>query len=175
MAETNRIKTREEQIKEIEDRYEKKFAELEDRFDKLKAKYEKQDEIAKLDQTKTPNIKVMQNRPLGPIDHQASLVEKYKDKLKGKHFRFVNNHESVLSVRAAQGYEKIHDEKSGEVRYMDGVLMAMPERRYEETIKANTKDRRARHRGAILNDFKEQGRDLGVETYGRGIDYDETT
>lgn len=172
MAETNKIMTRDEKLKEIEDRYEKKFAELEDRFDKLKAHYEKRDEIAKLDQTSTPNVKVFQNRPLGPVDHQSNLVKKHADKLKGKAFRFVNTHESVMSLRAAQGYEKVKDEKSNEVRYMDGVLMAMPERQYEETVKSVTTDRRARHQGAILNSFHEQGKEFGIQTYGRGIDYD---
>lgn len=178
MAETQRTKTREELVKEIDEKWEKRFKELEEstasRIDKLKAHYEKRDEMAKLDQSPTkPNIKVYQNRPMGPIDHMGTLAEKHKDKLKGKHIRFVNKHETVMPVRAAQGYEKVKDENGNEVRYMDEVLMAMPERKYQETVKAEVEDRKARHRGAIQETFHEAGKEYGVETFGTGIDYDE--
>lgn len=174
MAEVQKPKTREELVKEIEEKYDKKFSELEDRFDKLKAHYEKRDEIAKLDQSPNrPNIKVYQNRPMGPVDHMGVLAKQHEDKLKGKHKRWVNKHETVMPVRAAQGYEKVKDENGNEVRYMDEVLMAMPERKYQETVKSEVDARRARHRGAIQESFHETGKEHGVETFGTGIDYDE--
>ena len=158
--------------------YKKEIESAKDEIERLKKTYERDEDIRYLKnrgQFADENLEVRQLGPLGPIDHQQVAIDNagVRDKLKGKKARFVSTNSELNSLRRAQGYEPVLDKDGNEVRYMDGVLMAMPEKRWEEEIAKPTKVRRDIHRRAIRENFEETGRKHGVETYGEGIQFDE--
>lgn len=148
-----------------------------DRFEALKKSFEMQETLLHVDRKGAKNetaekIKIRQRGPLGPIDHHGRLAEKYKEQLKGKKARFVTTADETLeSLRRGQGYEPIRDEDGNEVRYMDGTLMAMPMRRFEEEVQQPKREKREIHRSQIMKRFKEIGDSEGVETSVK-FDYD---
>ena len=161
---------------DIVSEFDQRIRDAEDRFKALEETYKKQEALAFVDRRGEPTgvegVEIMQRGPLGPIDHQGRIVKEYADKLKGKKARFVTTSDPELrALRRSQGYEPVRDEDGNEVRYMDGVLMAMPERKYEETIKAPKIARKKRHAAGIENKFKETAEALGVESHGK-ISYD---
>ena len=141
----------------------------------LRVKYEQQEaeSYIKRQGVDRPTPTVNQSRPLGPKDHMDLLSEKHRDKLKGKVARFVTRREEILSLREAQGYQKIKDENGAEVRYMDTVLMAMPKARYQEEIATPIEERRAVNRRAVVERFKSDAERHGIQVEGKGIQYDE--
>ena len=108
----------------------------------------------------------------GPPDHQSSLVKLYQKQLKGKYYRFANNRPDIRSLRRAQGYEPILDDKGHEVRYIDGVLMAMPRERHKDTIVQPREEKKKFRRGEIARRFHDEGQKQRIETFG-DITYDE--
>lgn len=166
-------------MKEVMDEYDKRIQEAESRMEKLQLEYEKKEKksyINRRGQESTANrIQVNQSGPLNPIDHQSRLLEQHKDKLKGKVPRFVTTgNEELYSLRRTQGYEPVRDEDGNEVRYMDGVLMAMPEGRYREDVQKPKEERKALHRSSIEENFKQQGESQDVRTEGN-IQFDVET
>lgn len=167
----------EELKKEIRSEYEKKFEELEDRYDKLRLAMERDDALKKVSakgEFADPKLVIRQDRPLGPIDHQEAAIENsgVRDQLKGKVPRFVSTNPELRSLRSAQGYRTVKDKNGDEVRYMDGVLMAMPAEQYEETIKAPKKARKQLYRDSIRQRFEEKAEQFGVSVEGDGVKID---
>jgi len=157
-------------LKAIVEDYTAKMATAENKIEELKLTLEMhgaKDELGKPEKSKVELVAVTH----GPMDHQAALVELHQEKLKGKVPRFVNNRPDIRSLRRAQGYDPILDKDGIEVRYIDGVLMAMPEKRHEKEIREPKKRLREFRRKAIARKFHERGKALGVDTYG-DITYD---
>lgn len=170
-----------EELKQLLGEVKKDFAEqiknTEDRMERMKLSYERDDAVHQIKnkgEFADPNLKIQQLGPLGPIDHQQRAIKAagVEDKLKGKAARFVNTNAELSSLRRSQGYEPVLDKKGNEVRYMDGVLMAMPQDRYDEEIVKPTKIRRDIHKAAIGQDFKETAAKHNVDVFGDGIQYD---
>jgi len=157
-------------LKAIVEDYTAKMATAENKIEELKLTLEMQgakDELGKPTRSKVEVVAVMH----GPMDHQAALVNLHQEKLKGKVARFVNNRPDIRSLRRSQGFDPILDKDGNEVRYIDGVLMAMPEKRHEKEIRGPKKRLKEFRRKAISRKFHERGKQLGVETYG-DITYD---
>jgi hypothetical protein len=157
-------------LKAIVEDYTAKMATAENKIEELKLTLEMQGaktELGKPTKSKVEVVAVMH----GPMDHQAALVDLHQKKLEGKSPRFVNNRPDIRSLRRSQGYEPILDKDGNEVRYIDGVLMAMPEERFEKEMRGPKKRLREFRRKAIARKFHERGKQHGVETYG-DITYD---
>lgn len=168
-----------ETMREVMSEYDKRIEDAESRMEKLQLEYEKKEKQSYMNrrgkESTSRRIQVNQTGPLNPIDHQGRLVEKHKDKLKGKAHRFVTtSNEELLSLRRSQGWEPVHDEDGNEVRFMDGVLMAMPEGRYEKDVQQPKEERKALHRSSIEENFKSQGESQDVQTEGN-IQFDVET
>jgi hypothetical protein len=162
---------------EIKSDFAEQIKNAEDRYEKLKLTYERDDAIHQVKnkgEFADTSVKIRQLGPLGPIDHQQRAIQTagVDDKLKGKAARFVNTNAELTSLRRSQGYEPVLDKKGNEVRYMDGVLMAMPQDRYDKEIIEPTRIRKEIHKAAIGQDFKETAAKNRVETFGDGIQYD---
>lgn len=163
---------------ETMEEYKNKIEAAEGEIERLKATYERDEDIKYLrnrGQFADKDIEIKQRGPLGPIDHQQVAIKNadVEKKLKGKRARFVSTNSELHSLRRAQGYEPVLDKEGNEVRYMDGVLMAMPEERYKKEILEPNRARRELHRRAIRENYEEAGRRRGVETFGEGIQFDE--
>ena len=152
-----------------------KVAEAVSQVDKLKVKYEQQEAesyVKRRGEDTNSQITVRPNRDFGPPDRLDLLANEHRDKLKGKSARFVTDRPEVRSLRRSQGYEPIKDGDGAEVRYMDSVLMAMPERKYQEEIAQPVAERRAVNRRAVVERFKGSAESAGVKVDGDGIKYD---
>lgn len=157
-------------LKAIVEDYTTKMATAENKIEELKLTLEMhgaKDELGKPTKSKVEIVAVRH----GPMDHQQALVDLHQAKLVGKSARFVNNRPDIRSLRRSQGYEPILDKDGNEVRYIDGVLMAMPEKRFEKEIREPKKRLKEFRRKAIARKFHERGKQMGVETYG-DITYD---
>lgn len=159
-------------IKDVVKAYDVKIEAATDRVDKLALIIEMQEKKANVGAPKKPGIRVSKRSHNVP-DHQSILVEANKDKLKGKVGRFVNTRSNMRSLRRYQGYEPIIGGDGEEVRYMDGVLMAMPEKRHEEEIQKPREERKRFRAESIGAKFKEDAAKAGVEVIGDGITYDD--
>lgn len=164
-------------VKNIEEKYAKKFEEAMDSVERLRTSLEKDSELQYVKnrgQFADSDIEIRQLGPLGPVDHQMGVIKSsgVEDKLKGKQARFVNNNPELRALRRHQGYEPVLDKDGNEVRYMDGTLMAMPEERYKETIVKPRTQRKALHKRSLRTRFDETARKAGIETFGDGIQYD---
>lgn len=141
-----------------------------DQIDRLKKSLEMQETLQKIDRRGEENetahvIKISQRGPLGPVDQHGRLAEQFKEQLKGKKARFVTTADETLnSIRRGEGYKPVLDEEGNEVRYIDGTLMAMPEREYEEKVAKPKRERAAIHRSQIKDRFENVGKAEGVET-----------
>jgi mRNA-degrading endonuclease RelE of RelBE toxin-antitoxin system len=165
-------------IDSVVKKHNSEISEMKGHVKRLEAELKKREEVSYLERRgqeslKSKGVEVHQARPLNPIDHQAQLVKENKDKLKGKVARFVTNNESLRSLRRAQGYEPVRDEDGDEVRYMDGVLMGIPEQRYKQEIESDREYRRSLRRQQLKNNLEERGAESGVETFG-DIDFDDS-
>lgn len=124
-------------------------------------------------------VKVLRNPAtlanLKPLDRQQALAREHAEQLKGKVPRFVNNDADLRAMRRYQGYEPVLDSDGNEVRYVDGVLMAMPEKRYTEEIEGPRRARKALAEESRKSEFQErlQGVSDSVEVFGSGITYDD--
>lgn len=164
-------------LNEVKSDFAEQIKNAEDRMEKLRLSYERDDAVHRIKnkgEFADPALKIQQLGPLGPIDHQQRAIKAagVEDQLKGKAARFVNTNAELSSLRRSQGYEPVLDKKGNEVRYMDGVLMAMPQSRYDEEIAKPAKVRKQIHKAAIGQDFKETAAKNNVEVFGDGIQYD---
>lgn len=152
-----------------------KIAEAVSQVDKLRVKYEQQEAESYLNRRGSPTnskIVVHPNRDFGPPDGMDLIAKEHSAKLKNKAARFVTGRPEIRSLRRSQGYEPIKDEDGAEVRYMDSVLMAMPERKYQEEIAKPIAERKAVNRRAVVERFKGSAENAGVKVDGDGIKYD---
>lgn len=165
-------------IEQVEQRHNEQIADMKGHVEKLEQELKKREEVSYIkrrgeESLKSKGIEVNQKRPLNPIDRQSKILEEHKDKLKGRRPRFVTNNESIRSLRRAQGYEPVRDEDGNEVRYMDGILMGIPEQRYKEEIEADREYRKSLRRQSLREHLQRQGEQSGVQTFG-DIDFDDT-
>lgn len=149
-----------------------KIEEAVSQVDKLKVKYEQQEAESYVKRQGAESIEVRPNRDFGPPDRLDLIANEHGGKLKGKASRFVTDRPEIRSLRRSQGYEPVRDEDGAEVRYMDSVLMAMPERKYREEIAKPIADRRQINRRAVVDRFKGSAERSGVKVEGDGIKYD---
>ena len=158
-------------IKDVVKAYDVKIEAAADRIDKLALIIVMQEKKGNVTAPKRSSIrasKVSLNVP----DHQSILVAANKNKLKGKIARFVNNRPDMRSLRRFQGYEPVLSDGGKEVRYMDGVLMAMSKDRHKEEIQKPRDERKRFRAESIGARFKEDAAKAGVEVIGDGITYD---
>lgn len=151
--------------------------------DKLRAVLERESAIDEIrnsgEERMAGRVKVLRNPAtyanLKPLDRQQMIAKEHAEKLKGKVPRFVNNDADLRAMRRYQGYEPILDDEGNEVRYVDGVLMAMPEKRYNEEILEPRRARKALAEADRASDFQNRVKGLsdGVEVIGSGISYDD--
>lgn len=170
-----------EQLKELREQIVKETTEKmmeSDYVDRMRASLERDSALRKVDnqgQFADPALKVIRSGSLAPIDHQEAVVAPHKTD-SSKKYRVVNKaNEELYQLRRYQGYEPVRDEDGNEVRYMDGVLAAMPKARYEETIEAQTNARKMLKKQAAkaqTEKFIEMGRRSGLEVTGSGIQVD---
>jgi hypothetical protein len=165
-------------VDSVRARYDEEIESLKGHVERLSKELEKKEKVSYLNRRgqeglKSKGIEINQKRALNPVDHQSKLVEEHKEKLKGKRSRFVTNNESLRSLRRAQGYEPVRDEDGNEVRYMDGVLMGIPERRYEEEIASDREYRKSLRRQQLRENFKDKAAESGMDTFG-DIDFDDS-
>lgn len=159
--------------KAIREEFEVRMAEAESQVDKLKLKYEERDAASYLERKgsdKGQRIKV--SSPLGPPDRMDLIAKEHSGTLKGKKARFVTDRPEIVSLRRSQGYEPVRDKDKKEVRFMDGVLMAMPERKYQEEIAKPVEERKAINRSSAVEKFRGAAEGMGFEAEGVGIQYD---
>lgn len=143
--------------------------------EKLKIKYEQQEAesyLKRRGEETNSKITVRPNRDFGPPDGMDLIAKEHSAKLKNKAARFVTDRPEIRSLRRSQGYEPIRDGDGAEVRYMDSVLMAMPERKYQEEIAQPIAERKAVNRRAVVERFKGSAENAGVKVDGDGIKYD---
>lgn len=164
-------------LQKVKDEFAEKLDKANDQIEKLKLSYEKDSTVKHIKnrgQYADDSITINQLGPLGPKDHQALSIKNagVEEKLKGKVGRFVNNNPELRSLRRSQGYEPVRDKEGNEVRYMDGVLMAMPKDRYKQEVAEPAKVRKDIHKRAIRGRFEEVAAKHNVEVFGDGIQYD---
>jgi len=157
---------------EIKGEFEARMIAAEDRVEKLRLKYESQEAESYVNRKGQDQRIVVHSRAMGPPDRMDLIANEHSDKLKGKVARFVTERPEITSLRRSQGYEPVRDEDGKEVRYMDGVLMAMPERKYQEEIAKPVRERRALNKKAAVERFKGTAQNYGFEVEGAGIQYD---
>lgn len=165
-------------IEGVVQKHNSEISEMKSHVERLEGELKKREQVSYLqrrgqESLRSKGVEVHQSRPLNPIDHQSQLVKENADKLKGKQPRFVTNNESLRSLRRAQGYEPVRDEDGNEVRYMDGVLMGIPERRYKEEIESDREYRKSLRRQQLKSNLEQRGAESGVETFG-DIDFDDS-
>ena len=109
----------------------------------------------------------------GPSFNPANVLDKvgvpYAKKEPDKQFRYISTHPTVYALRRGQGYEPVLDEKGVEVRQGDTVLAKMPKERFNEEIVMPRKETKVLRKEAIETRFHEQGKDLGIKTFGQII------
>ena len=182
LPEKELIALSEDALKKIVEGVSQKFvSQIEDangRIDELRMQLERKDaerHVKARGRFADDRVKVTVPRRFTPPDHMSSLVDtakKQHDGLSGMHLRFCNNTSNIRSLRRAQGWVPVIDKGTKEeFRYMDEVLMTMPERKFTEEIQAAVEDRKAFNRQSVAEQFHDTVRGMGVEPEGT-IEYD---
>jgi hypothetical protein len=111
----------------------------------------------------------------GPSFNPPNILEKvavpYTKAEPDQHFRYISTHPSVYALRRGQGYEPVLDAKGAEVRQGDVVLAKMPKARFNEEVLQPRQDSVNLRKEAIEQRFHDEGKSLGVKTFGK-ISYD---
>lgn len=156
----------------------KMLAESPDMIEKLRLTLERDSAIKKVDargQFADPALKIIQSGSLAPLDHQEAVAKPHKTD-PSKVYRFINKtNEALHELRRHQGYEPVKDEDGNEVRYMDGVLAAMPKERYDQEIRAQTEARKLLKKTSArkaAEEFKEMANRQGSGSIGHGVKVD---
>lgn len=165
-------------VEMVQSKFQEQLDSANDRIEQMAIQLEKKDAERHLKHKGQFTDKNLVIRPVrfGPPDHLSNLVKTAKEThdFAGKHIRFVNNDQNIRSLRRAQGYDPVVDENGNEYRYMDEVLMTIPQGKYQAEIKQPTEDRKRFNRQGIAESFRETAEGLGVEATG-DITYDEQT
>lgn len=106
-----------------------------------------------------------------PVNMLDKVAEPFTKEDRNSKYRFISTHPTLYALRRSQGYEPVLDSKGAEVRQADTVLAKMPKTRFEAEVVAPRKETAALRKDAIEQRFHEQGKDLGVKTFGH-IKYD---
>jgi hypothetical protein len=163
-----------EALDELNKEYKDKLDAANSKIEELRATLEMQDAKQSILKPNTqpegaPKLEVIGN--FNPIDHQGMLAKPYKEKNPDQYYRYINSKPDEASLRLAQGFKTVRDEKGNEVRYYDSVLASMPKRQFEETIAKPIQDLKKHRRGSAETQFHETGDALGVKTFGE-VTYD---
>jgi hypothetical protein len=163
-----------ELLGDINKEYQAKLESATNEIERLKATLEMQDRqrnaIKKNDRPEgLPKVQVLGS--FAPIDHQGMLAKPFIEKNKDRYYRFINSRPDAASLRKAQGFEPVLDQKGGEVRYHDSILASMPRRAFEETIVKPVQQLREHKRNAIQHQFESEAEKAHVEVFGK-VTYD---
>jgi len=126
-------------------------------------------------QFQDPALKIIQEGPLGPVDHQEAAIAPYKTD-KSMNYRVINHRDETLrALRDYQGWKAVRDADGNVVRFMDGTLAEMKKTRFDETIGARVRANRIL-RGSLgeneAENFKEKAAQEGLKTFGDGLKVD---
>ena len=142
-----------------------------DFMDKAKASLEASAEVKEALEEKRDRPVVSVLGMLDPWVGFKHAINVNAEKCSGQATVFANARPEGRAKREAMGYKPILDAKGGEVRVGDAVLMGMPARQCEETIKRPRAAAKARRRDAVVGTFKHEAEKLGIEAEGK-IEYD---
>lgn len=136
--------------------------------ERLKATYELQEELNRLESKPTPGLNI-----LGSFNEPDILDTVAKQHMKpGNFYHWSNSHPNIYDVRRGRGFKPVLDENGERVIMGDAVLMTMSEKQHREEIVIPKQRRKSAVRNAIVNDFKDAGKENGVKVFGR-IQYDD--
>lgn len=155
-----------ETVDSVVQRYAKMISEA-SAEEKTKLVLEMQEKVQEIEHPKS-NLQIF---AASRAANQLEVAEKQNlsPQVKG---RWVTNRPDISSRRRFEGYSPVKDASGQEVHVGDAVLMAMPRRKYEETIQKPLKARKQYRKEAISGQFHAAGKQLGVETFG-DIKYDQ--
>lgn len=147
-------------------------------MDKLRLQLERDSAIRTVDnqgQFADPALKIIQEGPLGPMDHQEAAIAPFKTD-KSMNYRVINHRDETLNaLRRYQGWNPVRDADGNVVRFMDGTLAEMKTAKYDDTIGARVRANRIL-RGSLgsneVENFKEKAAQEGLSTFGAGLKVD---
>lgn len=136
--------------------------------EKLQATYNMQEFINSQGNKPTPGLEI-----LGSFNAPDILDTVAKEHVKpGNFYHWSNSHPIIHDVRKGRGFKDVLNNKGEPVTMGDTVLMTMPEKQYDAEIVQPKQRRKTAVRKAIVENYKEAGRELGMEVYGK-IQYDD--
>lgn len=136
--------------------------------ERLRATYELQEELNRLESKPTPGLNI-----IGSFNEPDILDTVAKQHMKpGNFYHWSNSHPNIYDVRRGRGFKPVLDENGERVIMGDAVLMTMSEKQHREEIVIPKQRRKSAVRNAIVNDFKDAGKENGVKVFGR-IQYDD--
>ncbi len=166
-------------LSEVVKTFNEEIGEMRTQQDKLVATLERESTVQNIKSARTggPAVQVI-GVNYTPKTATDIIEEKYKDKIDGtERKRWVNTRETLRSLRRAQGWTPILDEKGDEVRVGDTSLMKMSEERYQREVRgpqnAQRDDRRRATKESVDSDLRETAKRAGAQVVGPGIVYDE--